>query len=350
MIKTNQRNYGIDLLRIVSMMMVCTLHILDQGGAMNDTYYDIRVAQLIQAMSYGASNCFALISGYVGVDAKVKYRSIFRLWMQVVFYCVGITLVMHVMGIQTMKISDLKAAITPALSRQYWYFTAYFFMFFFIPYLNKLIHSLTQKELSALALSIVFFFSIFQTMTRDVYQTNQGYGIWWLTVLYLLGGCMRKLRIEEKSFSWRWPTIYFLCAFITFCYRDKLLTYISPTVLVGCIALVFWFSRLKFGPRLCKIISALVPISFGVYLIHVHPLVFHNVIPGMFAPLSTLRTRLFIIALPVCVLGLYGVCTLVDAVRGFLFQKLGINLLCEKIEKLLLYMWDKIYEKLPVNR
>ena len=46
--KKHEKNYGIEWLRILSMYMVAVLHTLGQGG------------------TFGAVDCFALISGYVG--------------------------------------------------------------------------------------------------------------------------------------------------------------------------------------------------------------------------------------------------------------------------------------------
>lgn len=349
MVKTDQRNYGIDLLRIMSMMMVCTLHVLNIGGATQDSYYDIRISQLMLAMCYGAVNCYALISGYVGVDTKVKYRNIMRLWLQVVFYCIVITWCFQISGIYTIELIDWKHAFTPVISEQYWYFTSYFLMFFFIPYMNKMIDSMTKEELAKLSLLIIFFFSILQTFTYEIFHTGEGYRIWWIMPLYLLGGCMKKLNIEQKATGWLWLGLYLLCSFVTYRNTGKLLSYISPTVLIGSMALVLWFAKLKLGSKLCKVISVLAPLSFGVYIIHVHPLIYHNLISGHFTPLATLRTRYFVIALPLCVLGLYIVCTLIEVVRSFLFKKLGINLLCEKLEKLLLFIEDKVYGKLLVK-
>lgn len=58
-----KRNYGLDLLRIISMCMVFTLHILGQGGILSAvTPYTVnyRVAWLLEICSFGAVNCYGL--------------------------------------------------------------------------------------------------------------------------------------------------------------------------------------------------------------------------------------------------------------------------------------------------
>lgn len=352
MVRTDQRNYGIDLLRIVSMMMVCTLHVLEFGGAAPTDGAGQKIALAFQAMCFGAVNCYALISGYVGVDSKVRLRNIVRLWLQVVCYCLGITLFFHILWRQNVSLAYLKRALFPVLNNQYWYFTAYFFLFFFMPYLNKIVDSLTEKGLIQLTVSIIFFFSVLQTFTWEVLAANRGYGIWWLVPLYLLGGCMRRLIIVQSMSARLCLLIYAAGTLIAFLYPDgrkPMMSYISPAILIGSMGLVLWFSKLHLCHRMRNIISVISPLSFGVYLLHVHPLITELVIVDAFTSLSKLGAGWFAIVLPLCALGLFAVCTFVEAVRNFLFKKLGINLLCEKIEKLLISIEDKAFGKLLVK-
>ncbi|MBR4172933.1 MAG: hypothetical protein IKR46_01015 [Clostridia bacterium] len=68
-----KRNQGIDLLRIVSMYMVCVLHTLGQGGVLetlsvgSTKYYAFWLLEISQ---YYAVNSFALISGYTLTEDK----------------------------------------------------------------------------------------------------------------------------------------------------------------------------------------------------------------------------------------------------------------------------------------
>lgn len=63
------RNYGIDLLRIVSMFMICILHVIGVwGGEASATLsLNYNIAWLIECACDCAVNAFALISGYVGI-------------------------------------------------------------------------------------------------------------------------------------------------------------------------------------------------------------------------------------------------------------------------------------------
>ena len=92
----NKRNYGIDLLRVVSMMMVCILHVLNHGGVLEacvatGNTAKIAITSLFKAMAMCAVNCYAMISGYVGCESRHKLSNIIYLTLQVTFYSVIIT-------------------------------------------------------------------------------------------------------------------------------------------------------------------------------------------------------------------------------------------------------------------
>lgn len=80
-----RRNYGIDLLRIVAMYMIVLDHCLLLGGVITKATqigigsinYDI--SWLLDTLCYCAVNCYALISGYVGVKSKFKLQNIIKL-------------------------------------------------------------------------------------------------------------------------------------------------------------------------------------------------------------------------------------------------------------------------------
>ena len=92
--KREERNYGIDLLRSVAMFMVAILHVLGQGGilkATEDSPGQLYAAWFLEIAAYCAVNCYALISGYVGLYAKHRYSSLAELWLRVTYYTVFFT-------------------------------------------------------------------------------------------------------------------------------------------------------------------------------------------------------------------------------------------------------------------
>lgn len=71
----NKRNTGIELLKIVSMLMVVTLHVLLFGI----NYYEAHVltpkgfiTNMIEVLCYCAVNVYTIITGYLMVDKNLK--------------------------------------------------------------------------------------------------------------------------------------------------------------------------------------------------------------------------------------------------------------------------------------
>jgi surface polysaccharide O-acyltransferase-like enzyme len=87
-----KRIIGIDLLRIVSMFMIMTLHTMSNGGGL--LYHQVNTChtQVILMMTFLnniAVDLFALISGYVGLHSHHRVSRIVELWLQVVFLFVA---------------------------------------------------------------------------------------------------------------------------------------------------------------------------------------------------------------------------------------------------------------------
>ena len=70
-----ERNYGLDLFRFISMLMIVGLHVIGNGGILDNAQpLTIRgeAVWLLEIACYCSVNCFALASGYVGVK---RYKS-----------------------------------------------------------------------------------------------------------------------------------------------------------------------------------------------------------------------------------------------------------------------------------
>ena len=157
-----QRNRGIDLLRMTAMWMVVILHILNKGGvlaAAAPLSAGQGTARLLETAAYCAVNCYGLISGYVGVQRRFRYSGALALWLRVAFYTLGITAVFACLMPGSVNGDRVLRAFFPMLFRQYWYVTAYFGMCLFIPFFNLLLNRLSKGQLRLLALSIVLVFS-----------------------------------------------------------------------------------------------------------------------------------------------------------------------------------------------
>ena len=347
-----QRNRGIDLLRMAAMWMVVILHILNKGGVLGATAplsVGCETARLLEIAAYCAVNCYGLISGYVGVGRRFRYSGAIVLWLRVAFYTLAITAVFAMLMPGSVNGDRVLRAFLPVLFRQYWYVTAYFGMCLFIPFFNLLLERLTRHQAKALALSIVLVFSILPTLRqKDVFLTDNGYSVLWLSCLYLLGGVLR-LYGSQKGQPIRWAAVYLGCILATWLVRltgdrlwmartghlcDKVLltTYTSPTILVAAAALVLCFAGLHIGPGFGALIEKASPLAFSVYLIHAHPLIWEHWLAGRFAFLAGRPTVLLVPGVLGGAFGIYAACSLVDILRTWLFRVSHIKAFSQRLE------------------
>ena len=85
----NRRNYGIDLLRIISMINIINLHINIYSRVLfiDFTSHLHKPVWILEIFSYWPVNSFGLISGIVGYK-KYKFSNLMYIWIQVSFYSI----------------------------------------------------------------------------------------------------------------------------------------------------------------------------------------------------------------------------------------------------------------------
>ena len=153
-----ERNYGIDLLRLVSMLMVVSLHILEfyVGGVMKGAEsltFKGEFLWALEILCLGAVNIYALISGFVGYKSRHKASNIIYLCLQLIFFTLiisGTDLILSIRQGAELSAKDVFLSFFPSI-KGYWYFSAYFCLFFFMPILDKIIESASRKSLKIAA-------------------------------------------------------------------------------------------------------------------------------------------------------------------------------------------------------
>lgn len=249
-------------------------------------------------------------------------------------------------------------AILPVATNRHWYFTAYFGMFFFIPFFNRLLETLKRKDALRLVITLVVVLSVFPTLfNKDLFNTGLGFSVLWISALYLIGGYCKKYAVHDnytvkKSvfmyvgavlFSWG---IKHLISFADFRFQDGsrnvdvLIQYTSPTMLLAAFSLFVLFAKMNIHNKCAvRLIRFFVPLSFGVYILHTNPVIWNHVLTDCFSSYGNFPAPLLIVSVLGTALGIYLICSLTDWVRLKLFQILRVNQLCclftGKIHKLL---------------
>ena len=211
------------------------------------------------------------------------------------------------------------------------YLTCYFGMFLLIPFLNLGLNHFNQKQLTALVLAIFVFFITIPTIIKlDPFILSNGYSLIWLCILYLIGGYLKKTDILSKIHPFCGLLIYLAAILATWYLRNKWYTqyvsYTSPTIFIGSIALLAFFSNLKIKSNFLKnAIDVLTPASLGVYIIHVNPLVYWRILADSTTPFLQYNTSMMLLRVLLAAFGIYMICSLIDLVRIVIFKKLKIK-------------------------
>ena len=343
---SNGRNYGVDALRIYSMCMIVVLHILSQGGILEKIngggYY---LVWLLEILAYCATDCYALISGYIRKSSKkYNYQKIGMMWLKVVFYSFGITFLFFLIHREKVSTRDMIESVFPIASNQYWYFTAYVGMFFLIPVLEFLIEKLTKRECTMTVMVLIVVFSVYGTFSKifgDPFLLGDGYSVAWLCILYFLGAWMKKYNVLERLnrkiavIGIMASTLFVWGCFCWVPLGGLLVSYISPFILLNAVLFLSIFSRIEIGSFLKKVIAWFAPATFGVYLIHCQKVVFNEYLKNSF----TWVTKLNVVLIPITVLLaatiIFLVCTIIEKIRIVMFKIM-------RLENMSKYIYDQL--------
>lgn len=339
------------------MYMTVILHILGHGGVLNNLEIlslKYNIAWLLEIICYCAVNCYALITGYVMVNSKFKYKKMITLYITVLFWSLLLTTIINLIYPYQVGKRDFLKAICNITFNTYWYFSSYFALFFFIPFINKLIETLDKINYKRLIITIIVLMSLIN-LINEPFKMNSGYSFIWLIFLYFIGAYIKKYNIGEKISKIKVLIGILISILLTITTKlvftkypnltlniitsDTLVKYISFTILFIAIGLLLIFSNLRINNKYLKrFIKRLAPATFGVYLIHEQPVIRKVFITNTFKFITTYEWYKIILIVLSSAFIIYMFCSYLEMIRIFIFKKLKIqtleNIIFEKIKKI----------------
>ena len=369
-IKINKsgRNAGIDLFRVLSMLMVAILHVYGHGGYYgSQEFFSLgwALSSVFNCLIIIAVNCFGLITGYVNAGRKFNIKNIFSLWLQVVFICIVTSLVFYFVKPGSVSIKGILFSFLPVFSKQYWYFSAYFLLFFFIPLLNVIIEKTDKKLIVSVLCVIAVLTGVVATFAgKDIFALVNGYSTVWLMYVYLVGGVIKKhglcIRIKGKPVKAHvYLLLYLANSLFSFIVSTVYLLVINARIeagfrnynfilnLTGAVFLLLFFANLKIKSN--KFITMLGITSFGVYLIHDNDLIRHEFISAKFTFLQTYNPFVAILTIIGISIAIYVICTVIEYLRQLLFKLLRIPKFTAWCQKKIENVYHKIGSKKESN-
>jgi len=377
-INTN-RLPNLDLIRIIAMLLIITAHTLSHGGIIENAelfsfqYYSASVLLGVTRLSI---NLFVLISGYFLFKSEFKLHKLLLLVSPVFFYSIIIYCVLSITGIIDFSVAGAIRAVFPTITGLYWFVTVYVGLLILSPFLSFALNSLTKKQHFILLIILILLFSVWPTINifSTTLNAGGGNGVVWFIVLYWFGAYFRRFK-EDFILNKRVKVVILFIVLLSlspvskFCIaylvKTPIASYASADTLIrgsdifmvrnsifiiGASVLcfiIFLNINIK-SPVLCKLISFLTPLVFGVYIIHDNQFI-RSVLWGFVNMPYHMHNVYFPLYLLVVVVAIFILCVFIEWGRQRLFALIGYEAYlikkCENVSSKLDRLLDKCLAK-----
>lgn len=347
----NKRQANFELLRIVAMLMIISLHYLVKGWVATPFPFVAQdnavgvLAWLIEAFCIVAVNCYVLISGYFCVESVWRPGRVTALFSQVLFYSLLIPVFLLLIGVVStgdLDVYNWIGFVLPFGTEHYWFATAYLVMYLFVPFLATGLEKMKKRDLKILTALLLAFFSLEKTIVPVYLATDRyGYDFGWFLCLFVVAGYIRLYGIpwlEKRNHAvgayvvsclWIWILALFSNTLgserETFIhYADMLYTYNHLLCLAGSVSLFYLFKNLRIREgHFAGAVKKLAPCTFGVYLLHEHILVRYEWMKWL--GVEKVRESFWFVPHMIgCVLLVYVIGTAADTLRAWLFARAAV--------------------------
>lgn len=293
------RQSNIELFRFLSILGIVLMHMMNHGDILtfaqkgNANYY---IGWSLFSIGMYSINNLLLISGYFMVKQRFRSWRMYKIASQVLFYAATIAAIFWIFTDVEKSIKDMIFCLLPITSDFYWYPSMYMGMLLLMPVLNKLIHSISEKQLKYVCILCFLLVSVWPNLAffSSTLNTAGGVSISWFLSVYLFGAYIRLY--YEPDGNWK-PKLLISLGIIVLLpvtkfffewavtkpwgnnslFNDMLwgysvfFQYSSIIVTAGSIMMFLTILNLRIDNALAeRIINTAAGSSFGVYLIHDH--------------------------------------------------------------------------------
>ncbi|MBD5494142.1 MAG: acyltransferase [Lachnospiraceae bacterium] len=367
-----KREANLELLRVITMIMIVTMHLVNHGAMLDlaeSGTVSYQIAWGLMGLGIPTINIYILISSYFLVESRFSSWRLVKLGMQVWFYAMVITLYFWISGRGERDREYMVMSLTPIISDFYWFITMYVGMYILSPLLNHFVKSLSKRKHQCV---LVLCFVQFSVWTNIFYYTSGmniagGISISWFLVMYLFGAYIRIYDVGRGQYrKWLAAGVVFellipLSRVVIVALQSTPLAktgipedllwgysvfyqYNSMLATAAAICLFVGFLGIKIRPgRISDLILLMGSTAIGVYLIHEHYYI-RIALWDTIKPWSWLYQWYMLPKIVLTVLGIYVVCSALELMRRLIFRPLDkskrLHEFCEKIDMKLEKLWN----------
>lgn len=354
---SKERMANLELLRIVAMLLIVVLHFLGKGGWLTELTepslpYTGYVAWGMEALAIGSLNVYMLLSGYFLIEGSFRVKRLLQLFLQVLFYSITIGLTAAAFGYlpeEGFSIYYLATLCLPISTNHYWFMTAYFFMYLFMPLLAQGVKKLTKKQFQIVLSLLIFVVCIVKSVVPIPLSTDmQGYDCIWYMCVFLVAAYIRLYGVPFFQNVWRSLLVYLASAAgilaltlaLRFLYLrtgklSNMLTvgynYNHILTLLASAAFFCLFCHIKIKDGVfSRFVCRIAPYTLGVYLWHEHIAIRYEWQEWLYAVLGKPNGSIMLVLYTMLAVWLvFVIGILLDVLRSLLFR--GLHLLLSHI-------------------
>ena len=349
----SMRQSNLELFRIITMILIIAHHYVVNSGLTNmdgPIAYNPLSFHSIFLLLWGAwgkigINCFVLFSGYFMSVKNITLKKYLKLICEVMFYRIVIALIFWITGYEKVSIRGIIKVFMLIRNLSNGFTSAYLIFFLFIPFLNILVHHMTEKQHIRLLLLVSFAY-IFLGTFSPVTSVKMNYASWFM-VLYLISSYIRLYpkKIFDKTRAWGMLAI---SCIIVSCVSVIVCTWIGTklnqtiyyhfvsdsntflAVLTGISSFMF-FKNIRIPQN--KYINAVAATTFGVLCIHANSDTMRQWLwQDTLKNIDYYYSSTGYIHAIVSVLGIFFICSLIDYIRIRFIEKPFFHIVDNMIE------------------
>jgi len=321
------RQSGIELLRIILILMIIALHYFhgEKGGLFNNVdnnSFNYYASHIIESFCIISVNVFVLITGYFSIKKNyVKVSKVINLFAIAIFYGF-VFLIFSVTVIKTDNslMMNMKELYNTVCCN--WFLDIYCILFLFIPFINKLLNSISQKQFKLLLLISIIVFNVV-SIVNNIVLKDGGYGIINFIILYMIGAYISKYDVKpflnKKIICISIITICTAITFVFSLYNLKAWDYSSIFNVIASVAMFLIFRNVKFES---SIINKLSSYTFSVFIIHANRFITKFLYRDIFKSDEYWNNNMMVVNLIKSIFGIYIVCLVIEFLRRLLFGRI----------------------------
>lgn len=334
------RDSGIELFRIISMLVIVAHHYVVNSGISTAIYNSASLSvNYIFLLLFGwggktGINCFVLITGYFMCKSNITLKKFLKLLLWIYLYRILLTCIFAATGYHHYSIGELIRLALPVTSVADGFISAYPVFYLFIPFLNILIKGMNKKQHLLLMILCVAVYTGLATIRLKVVFNY----VTWFSVIYIIGAYIRLY--PQKWFDsrklWGCMALAMLIlswlsvagkAYVTLRLTGKIgyvYSFVAdsnmPLALATAICAFMFFKNLNICYH--KLINVIAASAFGVLLIHANSDIMRQWLwTDTLNNVSFMETQWVYIHAFGSVIAIYTVCTIIDLARFNLLEK-----------------------------